>query len=383
MLPYSTQCLGEDDYDAVDRVLRSPYLTSGPEIVEFEKDLKETVTAAHVIAVSSATAGLHLAMLALGVGPGDLVLVSNVSFVSSANCAKMAGADVDFIDVDPKTGLITPETLESALKKAESSNRKVKAVVAVHLSGRPLELRKISSLKEKYGFYLIEDAAHALGAVFEGVPIGSCTFSDLCVFSFHPVKIITTAEGGAVTTQNDILAHKIRLLRSHGIVHDKNELLDKGRPPYYYEMQTLGFNYRLSDIQAALGRSQLKKLPLFLKTRRELAARYFELLLPYTKSYDLTLPPPDCKDNVSSWHLYQIGVPKRDGIYTQLREAGLGVQVHYLPISRQPYYGSFGTVGADSFYERTLSIPLHVKVTADIQKEVVKLLIDALDKALT
>lgn len=365
VIPYSTQCIDDEDLAAVTAVLRSSFLTSGPKVPAFEDSLKSFIKVPYACAVSSATAGLHLSMLALGVKEGDLVLVSSISFCSSANCARMAGAEVDFIDVDPLTGLIDFDKFEAQLETLSAQGRKVKAVVAVHLSGRPLDLGRLYYLKEKYGFYLIEDAAHALGAEYQGKMIGSYPQADAVVYSFHPVKIITTAEGGAVATFNRALHDKICALRSHGIEHDKLRLERKDKPPYYYEMQDLGFNYRLSDVHAALGISQMEKVEEFLSKRREQARYYQEILQDCPH---LTCPPGDTEDNQSSWHLYQILTDRRDGLYAFLRSKNVLAQVHYVPIYAHPYYQKLKAYpplpGAEAFFNATLSIPLHPKLTS-------------------
>ncbi len=365
IIPYSTQCVDDEDQAAVAAVLRSSFLTSGPKVPAFEDSLKSFIKVPYACAVSSATAGLHLSMLALGVKAGDLVLASSISFASSANCARMVGADVDFIDADPLTGLIDFDKFEAQLEQLAGQGRKVKAVVAVHLSGRPLDLMRLYELKAKYGFYLVEDAAHALGAEYQGKMIGSFPQADVAVFSFHPVKIITTAEGGAVTTFNQDLHEKICALRCHGIVHDQSNLERKDLPPYYYEMQDLGFNYRLSDVHAALGISQMQKVDEFLKKRRQQARYYRELL---EDCPNLTCPPEDTQDNQSSWHLYQITTSRRDGLYAFLRGKNVLAQVHYVPIYAHPYYQKLKAYpplqGAEAFFKTTLSIPLHPKLTS-------------------
>ena len=365
MIPYSTQTIEDEDIDAVKNILRSPFLTCGPTVTDFEEQTASYVNVNYAVAVNSCTSALHIAMMALGVTASDRVFVSAISFVASANCARYLGADVDFIDTDKFTGNINVNHLEQMLIDAEKQNRLPKVVVAVHLSGRPVDLQRIYELKIKYGFYLIEDAAHALGAIYKGHKIGDCFFSDITVFSFHPVKIITTAEGGMCLTNNEDLYRKMKLYSSHGIEHDKQFLLDKDMPNFYYEMQSLGYNYRMSDVHAALGISQLSRIEDFLSKRRELAKEWEELL---SSDKNLTLPPADSNDSVSSWHLYQVGIPfgKRDFVYNTLRHRGICVQVHYLPIYKHPYYQSIKNYpslpGAEYFFERTLSLPLYPKL---------------------
>lgn len=381
MIPYSTQNIDEDDIQAVERVLRSDFLTCGPKVAEFEEALCNYTDSNFAIACSSATAALHMCMMSLDVGPQDEVWVSAISFVASANCARYCGATVRFIDVDPHTGNLDVKKLEAMLKDAEQNNKPLpKAVVAVHLSGRPCDLRVLQNLKQRYDFALVEDASHALGATYEGLRIGKAIFSDLVVFSFHPVKIITTAEGGAVLTDNDKLAQKLRLLVSHGITHDTALMHEQHMPAFYYEQILLGYNYRMSDLQAALGASQMNRLDSFINTRRQLAKDYEDIL---DKSL-VKLPVADKAGFESSWHLYQIQVPHRNAIYNTLRQKGVGAQIHYIPIYRHPYYQELKynehLEGAEYFYEHTLTIPLHTKVNRVAQSMVASIIASALDK---
>ncbi len=390
MIPYSTQTIDESDLNAVSEILRSPFLTTGPAVTEFEEAVAGYCGASFAVAVNSCTSALHVAMLALGTGPGDIVWVSGISFTASANCARYCGAEVDFLDVDAHTGNLDLDKFEEKLKKAETNGTLPKAVVAVHLSGRPLDLLRLDALRKKYGFKLVEDAAHATGALYQSEKIGSCKYSDIAVMSFHPVKIITTAEGGMALTNDKDLAERMRLFSNHGIIHDKERLSDKNRPAYYYEQQFLGYNYRLNDIQAALGLSQLRRVEDFLKKRRALARSYAELFEGCDK---LRLPVPDSEDNVSSWHLYQVQIlnGRRDEVYEKMRARKIGVQIHYFPIHLQPYYQVMlrenkivkhydNLDGAVSFFEKTLTLPLYPNLKTLDQQMTAAALMSILDR---
>lgn len=381
MIPYSTQYLDEDDVQAVERVLRSEYLTCGPRVTEFEDSLCEYTGADYAIATSNATAALHISMMALDVGPKDEVWVSAISFVASANCARYCGATVRFLDVDPHTGNLDVKKLGAMLKDAEANGTPLpKVVVAVDLSGRPVELKYLQNLKERYDFYLVEDASHAIGATYENELIGGLPYADITVFSFHPVKIITTAEGGACLTNNEEIAHKLRLLHAHGIVREPGEMIEPNHPSYYYEQQILGYNYRMSELQAALGLTQLNKIESFLKKRRQLAKDYVEVL----DGSIITTPVEDTEGFESSWHLYQIQVDHRDHLYKVLRDKGVGAQIHYIPIYKQPYYQSqpyhHSLPGAEFFYAHTLTIPLHYKINRVDQSMVASILAAEIDR---
>lgn len=373
MLPYSTQCIDDKDIEAVTSVLRSPYLTTGPKVPEFEQAICAYTGAAHACAMSSATAALHISLLALGIKPGDIVYVSAISFVASSNCALYCNASVEFVDVNKDTGNLDIDALTAMLSQAKKNNTLPKALVCVHLSGRSCDMKAIHALSKEYGFAVVEDASHALGASYDGSKVGCCRYSDITVFSLHPVKIITTAEGGLALTNNADLAYKLQLLRSHGITHDKEHMQNKDMPSFYYEQCDLGYNYRMTDMQAALGLSQLTKLDDFVAKRSELARNYLSLI----DIDGIELPVPDSTDNISSWHLFQIRVQdnKRDALYTAMRGHDIGVQVHYLPIYRHPYYQAMQKyaplAGAESFFSQTLSIPLFVKLTKEQQIEIV------------
>ncbi len=364
IIPYGHQDIDENDIEAVNALLRSDFLTTGPVGPQFEDELCAVTNAKYAVAVSSGTAALHLAMLALNIKAGDVVYVAAISFAASANCARYVGAEVEFIDVDA-AGLISIPHLEEKLQAAAKAHKLPAAVVAVDLAGRPCDLNNLARLKDQYGFHLIDDASHALGATYQGIPTGGSLIPDITVLSFHPVKIITTAEGGAALTHDAKLAQRLRLLRSHGIEHDPARLEEPGHPGYYYEMQELGFNYRLSDLQSALGLSQLTRMQEFLEKRRDLAARYLNELTPLQENSLIALPPADSEENISAWHLFQIRVKqgRRDALYQSLRSRQIGVQVHYLPIYAQPYYrkryGEQHLPGADSFAAETLSLPLY------------------------
>ena len=365
-IPYARQSIDDGDVAEVVRVLRSPFLTQGPEIERFERTVARAVGAKHAVAVSNGTSALHLACRALGVGPGDLVWTSPNSFVASANCARYCGADVDFVDIDPETLQIDPASFAAKLEAAARAGKRLpKVAVVVHFAGAPCDLAPLSEAARRYGVALIEDASHALGATYRGSRIGDSSYSDVTVFSFHPVKIVTTGEGGMLVTAREDLARELALLRSHGITRDDSRMAGGSEGPWYYEQLELGYNYRITDIQAALGTRQMQRLPAFLARRRTLAARYGELLA----DADLVLPytPPAAE---SAWHLYvvQVEPSRRRAIFEALRAAGILVNVHYIPIHLQPYYRILGFgpgafPNAERYYARAISLPMFYELT--------------------
>ncbi len=382
-IPYSRQNITDADIAAVTAVLRSEFLTQGPAVLAFEAAFAERHQAAHAVAVSNATAGLHIGCLALDVGHGSRVWTSPNSFLASANCALYCGGSIDFVDIDPRTRNISVQALAHKLEASDRRGELPQVVIPVDFSGLPCDLREIRILADRYGFRILEDASHAAGASYLGRPIGS-QYADLTVFSFHAVKIVTTAEGGIVTTQDAALAKQLRLLRSHGITRDGADLQQKPEGPWVYEQQLLGFNYRLTDLQAALGESQLMRLDSMQRERVALADRYDQLLA----SLPLVLPAR-LPDRASAWHLYAIEIDesrtdrKRAVVFDALRRAQIGVNVHYIPIHTQPYYAKLGFKrgdypAAERYYARAISLPLFPAMTPEQQQRVVDTLRSAL-----
>jgi len=365
-IPYGRQDITEGDIEAIIKVLRSDFLTQGPVVPEFEKRLCAYTKAKHAVAVNSCTSALHIACLALGLGPGDILWTSPVTFVASANCALYCGATVEFVDIDPDTILISIEKLTEKLELAEKEGKLPKIVIPVHFSGQPCDMKEMNILSKRYGFSIIEDAAHAIGAKYYGETVGNCQYSDITVFSFHPVKIITTGEGGVAMTNSSLLADKMELLRSHGITRDPAKMHKKPDGPWYYEQIDLGFNYRMTDIQAALGISQLNRLDKYVSRRIEIAEWYDE------QFKNVAITPLIQKPNrKSAHHLYIIkvddGVSARDFLYNFLITKNIGVNLHYIPVSMQPYFremtSSDPLLEAETYYRHTISLPIFPTMT--------------------
>lgn len=375
LIPYGRQDIDADDVAAVVAVLQSDWLTQGPAIPRFEGMVASYCGATHAVAVCNATAALHLACRALGLGPGDSLWTSPNTFVASANCGLYCGATVDFVDVDPRTYNMSVSALEAKLQEAKRVGALPKIVIPVHFAGQPCDMHAIRALADSYGFAIVEDASHAVGATYRGNRIGAGRHADMTVFSFHPVKIITTGEGGLVLTNRADLHERLLLLRSHGITRDPDQMVSETEGPWYYQQVELGYNYRLTDLQAALGASQMARLDAFLSRRRTLAAQYDELLadLPVIR-------PWQHPDGVSAYHLYPIqvapgGKPRRE-VFEALRAAGIGVNVHYIPVHLQPYYRAFGFKPGDfqhaeRYYEGAISLPMYAGLSDEQQLRVV------------
>lgn len=381
MIPYGKQDISQADIDAVVAVLQSDFITQGPVIQQFEQRIADYTGAAHCYAVNSATSALHLACLALDVGKHDLVWTSPITFVASANCARYCGADVDFVDIDPATFNLCPQALHKKLEQHRAQQLPLpKVVIAVHMAGQSCQMRAIRRLADEYGFKIIEDASHAIGGKYENEPVGNCRYGDICVFSFHPVKIITTAEGGALTTNNAELAHTIAHLRSHGVTRDAAQwqVADEHTGDWYYEQHNLGFNYRMTELQAALGLSQLQRLDEFVARRHVLAKRYQELLA----GLSLHLPH-NHPDSYSALHLYivqvQGGPAARKALFEELRRDQINVNVHYIPVHLQPYYRQLGFgpgqfEKAETYYAQALSLPMFPTLQEQQQEQVAKII---------
>lgn len=384
MIPYGKQEITEADIEAVIKVLKSDFITQGPVIPAFEKAVASYCGANHSVAVNSATSALHLACRALGVSKGDVVWTSPISFVASSNCALYCGAKIDFVDIDPKTYNLSVEKLEEKLIKAEKQASLPKVVIPVHLTGQSCEMEKIHSLSKKFGFKIIEDASHAIGGRYQGRPVGGCQYSDITVFSFHPVKIITTAEGGLALTNDKDLAEKLALLRSHGITRDPAFMQNTDHGPWYYEQIDLGYNYRITDLQAALGLSQLDRLDEYIEKRHELCQDYKKALagLPLTLPWQHPATYSACHLYVIRLKLDQIHKSHRE-IFEELRSKDIGVNVHYIPIHTQPYYQELGFESGDfpnaeHYYQEALSLPLYPTINEADFNSVIKALKEVL-----
>ena len=385
MIPYGKQDITQADIDAVVNVLKSDFLTQGPQVPAFERALMDSTGANHALAVNSATSALHIACLALELGAGDRLWTTPVTFVASANCGLYCGASVDFVDIDPATYNLCPVALKEKLIRAKKEGVLPKVLVAVHLCGQPCDMKAIHALSIEYGFKVIEDASHAIGGRYLEQPIGSCEYSDITVFSFHPVKIVTTAEGGAALTNSKALADKMALYRSHGITRDEALMENASHGGWYYEQVDLGFNYRMTELQAALGVSQMSRLSEFVTARHELAVRYYDKLpsLPIILPYQLP-------NTYSGLHLYVIRLNLNEiskthkEVFDELRENGIGVNLHYIPVHLQPYYQKMGFKqgdfpNAESYYSNAISLPMFHGMTHEQQDEVISKLTQILE----
>lgn len=385
IIPYGRQNISESDVASVIEVLQSDYLTQGPAVPRFERAVASYSGVKHAVAVNSATSALHIACLALGVGKGDLVWTSPITFVASANCALYCGAEVDFVDIDPHTYNLSAERLEEKLIASAKAGRLPKVVIPVHLAGQSCDMAAIHALSNKYGFSIIEDASHAIGARYRNEPVGNCRYSDIAIFSFHPVKIITTAEGGMALTNDVALAKRMQLLRSHGITREEEQMTKPSEGGWYYQQIDLGYNYRMNDIQAALGLSQINRLDQFVKTRHEIATTYKELL----SSLPIILPKQN-PDNYSAFHLYIVSLKldmlskSHKEIFEYLRSEGIGVNLHYIPVYLQPYYLELGfkkgyCPEAERYYARAISLPIYPGLTGSQQQRVIDVLVKGVE----
>ena len=378
MIPYGRQNINDEDIEAVTSVLKSDFLTQGPCVPQFEKNLSNYCGANHAVAVNSATSALHIACLAVGLGPGDILWTSPNSFVASSNCALYCGANVDFVDIDPFTFNISIDALNDKLRIAKQSNALPKVLVPVHLCGLPSEMREINRLAKEYGFKVIEDASHAIGSQLNGISTGSCQYSDITVFSFHPVKIITSGEGGAALTNNSHLAKRMNMFRTHGIINNLEEMTERPNDELWnYQQVDIGFNYRMTDIQAALVNNQLKRVDNFVESRN-IHANYYQKAIS-------NLPITSQKINqnsLSSYHLFVIRIDKNDinlshkNLYLEMKKAGIGVNLHYIPIYRHPYYEKLGFLPgycpeAEKYFQDAITIPLYPDLTQNEQEFII------------
>lgn len=380
MIPYGKQDISDDDIKAVVEVLRSDNLTQGPVVPKFEEAIADYCNVNHAIAVNSATSALHIACISLGVGNNDIVWTTPITFVASSNCAIYCGAKVDFVDIDPMTYNMSINALKIKLEKAEKKGKLPKVVIPVHLSGQSCEMKEIFDLSKKYGFRIIEDASHAIGGKYLNEPIGNCKFCDITIFSFHPVKVITSGEGGMAVTNNISLATELYRLRSHGIVRHPSELTSVSDGPWYYQQVSLGYNYRMSDIHAALGLSQLNRLNEFVNKRHEVVNFYNQ-----TFTEDWIQKPYQHPDTFSGLHLYIIRIKEKNKtishiqLFERLRSAGILVNLHYIPIYRHPYYQNFGYdiseyPESEKYYSEAISLPLYTNITDEQLVTIVNLI---------
>ena len=375
MIPYGRQDIRQEDIDAVEAVLRSDFLTQGPAVPAFERAVAERAGAAHAVAANSATSALHVACLALELGPGDRLWTSPITFVASANCGRYCGAEVDFVDIDPATHNMCPDGLAEKLEAAEREGRLPKVLVPVHLCGRSCEMDRIGALARRYGVRVIEDASHAVGGRFDGAPVGCCAHSDITVFSFHPVKIVTSAEGGMALTGDAELAGRMALLRSHGVTRDPDLMTRAPDGPWYYQQVELGWNYRMTDLQAALGLSQLSRLDDYVAARNAIAWDYDAAFADLA----LSVAPEDPRI-LSARHLYVIrleAAARHRAVFEALREEGIGVNLHYIPVHLQPYYARLGFgrgdfPAAEDYYARAISLPLYPTMGEDRRDAVIE-----------
>lgn len=378
MIPYGHQNISEEDVEVVLKTLQSDWLTQGPMVAQFERAVADYVNAKYAVSACNATAALHLACRALNLGVGDVLWTSPNTFLASANCGLYCGAEVDFVDIDPQTYNLCSNALEEKFLAAEKAGKLPKVIVAVHFAGQSCEMKKIHDLAKKYGCKVIEDASHAIGGSHENNKIGACTYSDITVFSFHPVKIITTGEGGMALTNQEDLFQKMQMLRSHGMTRNPSCMSRDSEGDWYYEQIDLGFNYRLTDIQSALGLAQLKRMEEFIERRRYLANRYHQMLS------DLPIALPLRHQlSESSWHLYVIQLENRKKVFDFLRQNKIGVNVHYIPVHMQPYYQNKGFKAGDfpnaeEYYSHAITLPLYYDLSEDNQDYIVQKLKECL-----
>jgi UDP-4-amino-4,6-dideoxy-N-acetyl-beta-L-altrosamine transaminase len=376
MIPYGKQDINQADIDSVVNVLKSDFLTQGSQVPLFENTVAKYCGAKYGVAVNSATSALHIACLALGLGKGDYLWTSPNTFVASANCGLYCGAQVDFVDIDPLTYNLSSKDLEKKLIQAKQDNKLPKVVIPVHFAGQSCNMQKIYSLSQEYGFSIIEDASHAIGGKYLDQPIGGCQYSNITVFSFHPVKIITTAEGGLATTNDKDLSARMQLFRSHGVTRDPRLMTREAKGEWYYQQVDLGYNYRMNELQAALGISQMERLDKFVAIRHQLRIRYDDMLdkLPI-------IAPYQDPDSYSALHLYPIQIDldnidkSRQQVFDELRHNGIGVNVHYIPIYTQPYYQKLGFkesdfVNVEAYYKQTISLPLYPSLSFELQDKI-------------